>query len=72
MISSMGMLFKNFIAMELNQYIQITNWKGEELSLKDFKSRIRGTEYTERRIALGKNKTSQHEDKWNKILRLLN
>ena len=63
---------KNFIAMEMNRYIHITNWKGEELSLKNFKSTMRGTEFIERRIALSKNKTNIHDRKWSKILQLLN
>ena len=63
---------KNFIAMELNRYIQITNWKGEDLSIKEFKSRMRAIEKTENRIASKKNKLHTHEQKWKPILWLLN
>ena len=63
---------KNYIAIELNRYIQITNWKGEELSLSNFKSCLRATEYLERSIAMKKHKVHIHERKWSPILRALN
>ena len=63
---------KNFIAMEINRYVQITNWKQEDLSLREFKSRLRATENIERRIATKKNKLGKHDQKWSTILRLLN
>ena len=66
------MYAKNYIAMELNRYVQITNWKGEKLSLQEFKSNLRGIENVERRIAKKKNKSHLHERKWNTVLWLLN
>ena len=63
---------KNYIALELNRYVQITNWKEEDISLSKFKSRIRSTEVLERSIAMKKQKIHLHESKWNTILRLLN
>ena len=63
---------KNYIAMEFNRYIQITNWKEEEISLNKFKSRIRSTENVERSIAIKNHKIHVHEQKWNTILKLIN
>ena len=63
---------KNYIAMEFNRYVQITNWKDEDLSLSKFKSRIRSTEQVEKNIATKKHKVHLHEQKWNTILRLMN
>ena len=60
-----------FIAIELNHYIHMTNWKNEELSIKDFKSRLRGIEVIERRIAEKKHKTHTHEAKWKDVFQLL-
>ena len=63
---------KNYIAMELNRYCHITNWKGEDLSLQKFKGALRATERTEMSIAMKRNKSHTHEMKWKAILRLLN
>ena len=63
---------KNYIAMELNRYVQITNWKNEDMSLHKFKSRLRTIETVERRIALKRQKIQSHDQKWNTILHLLN
>ena len=63
---------KNYIAMELNRYVQITNWKDEALSLNKFKSRLRAIEDTERRIAMKKHKSHIHDSKWNAVLQHLN
>ena len=60
-----------FIIMEFNQYVHLTNWKGEDLSLNSFKSLLRGTERIERLIAEKKLKQEQHSSKWNKIFDLM-
>ena len=60
-----------YVILELNQYIQTTNWKGEELSLSKFKNGIRSTEHLERMIAEKKGKVNKHEEKWGKIFKLL-
>ena len=61
-----------FIAFEMNQYIQRTNWKGEELSLSKFKSIIRSTEFIERQIAMKKASIERHDMKWKSIFSRLN
>ena len=41
-----------FIIFELNHYIQIMNWKNGELSLAEFKGKLRSIEFIERTIAM--------------------
>ena len=53
---------KSYVIMETNQYIHITNWKGENLSLADLKGKIRGVEYIERQIAMKKMKIEKLDD----------
>ena len=60
-----------YICFELNHYIQITNWKGGELSLADFKKGICSTEFLERNIAQKRRKMEYHDEKWNKIFELI-
>ena len=60
-----------FIVFELNHYIQIENWKGEELSLAAFKGKLRAIENVERRIAMKNNKINIHERKWEDIFQLI-
>ena len=60
-----------YICLELNHYIQFTNWKGSDLSLADFKKNLRSTEFLERIIAQKKNRMETHDEKWRKIFNLL-
>ena len=60
-----------YVIVELNHYIQMTNWKEEELSLAKFKGVLRGIEMIERRIAHKKQKSEAHEAKWSEIYKLI-
>ena len=54
---------RTFVALELNHYVQITNWKGEDLSLANFKKTMRSIEHIERTIAMKKLKLEKHDTK---------
>ena len=60
-----------FVIVELNHYVQITNWKEEGLSIAKFKGKLRGIETIERRIAMKKLKLEKHEMKWKEIYKLI-
>ena len=59
------------IIMEFNYYVQRTNWKGNPLSLNEFKRGVRAMEYIERIIAMKKANIERHDIKWNHIFKLL-
>ena len=59
------------IMIEFNHYVQRTNWKGEQLSLTDFKRGIRATEHIEKIIAMKRTNIEAHEAKWEHIFRLI-
>ena len=60
-----------YVIMELNHYIQITNWKDKPLALTEFKGNLRSTEYIERMIAQKKDRLETHDRKWKGIFELI-
>ena len=60
-----------FVALELNHYVQLTNWKGDSLSVATFKGNLRSTEFLERTIAMKKMKMEKHEEKWSEVFSLI-
>ena len=58
--------------IELNHYIQTSNWKNDAISLAKFKGILRSIEHVERVIAQRKMKSEIHDMKWKEIYKLIN
>lgn len=58
---------KNFILMEINYYIHVTNYNNNTLSLPALRGRFRIQEEVERKIAEKRNKIPEHFNKWTDV-----